>query len=55
MRTKSYPSDLNRSQFAYVLPLLETARRKTKPRMSWFNNFGHPDKAKGKSLTQPKR
>jgi len=32
MRTKSYPSDLNRSQFAYVLPLLETARRKTKPR-----------------------
>ncbi len=32
MRTKSYPSDLSRSQFAQVLPLLETARRKTKPR-----------------------
>ena len=32
MRTKTYPSDISRAQFAHILPLLETARRKTKPR-----------------------
>ena len=32
MRTKSYPSDITPAQFACVQPLLETARRKTKPR-----------------------
>ena len=32
MRTKTYPSDISRAQFAHILPLLETARRRTKPR-----------------------
>ena len=32
MRTKRYPSDIRREQFGQLLPLLERARRKTKPR-----------------------
>ena len=28
----SYPSDINREQFARILPTLESARRRTKPR-----------------------
>jgi transposase len=28
----SYPSDISREQFALVLPILESARRRTKPR-----------------------
>ena len=32
MRTKRYPSDLTREQFAKIEPLLESARKKTKPR-----------------------
>ena len=32
MRTKKYPSDISRQQFDLVQPLLEQARRKTKPR-----------------------
>ncbi len=32
MRTKRYPSDISREQFGQLLPLLEQARRKTKPR-----------------------
>ena len=28
----SYPSDVSREQFAEILPLLESARKKTKPR-----------------------
>ena len=28
----SYPSDISREQFARILPLLESARRRTKPR-----------------------
>ena len=28
----SYPSDISREQFALVLPILLTARRRTKPR-----------------------
>ena len=28
----SYPSDITREQFARILPLLESARRRTKPR-----------------------
>ena len=28
----SYPSDISRKQFALVLPILESARRRTKPR-----------------------
>ncbi|HEY4540909.1 MAG TPA: IS5 family transposase [Noviherbaspirillum sp.] len=32
MRTKSYPSDISRKQFEKIEPLLEQARRKTKPR-----------------------
>ena len=32
MRTKKYPSDISRQQFDLVRPLLEQARRKTKPR-----------------------
>ena len=28
----SYPSDINREQFARILPMLESARRRTKPR-----------------------
>jgi len=31
MRTKTYPSDLTREQFAQIAPLLQRARRKTKP------------------------
>lgn len=29
---KTYPSDISREQFEKILPLLESARRKTKPR-----------------------
>lgn len=29
---KPYPSDISREQFAIILPTLETARKKTKPR-----------------------
>ena len=28
----SYPSDISREQFARILPVLESARRRTKPR-----------------------
>ena len=28
----SYPSDISRAQFAKILPILESARQKTKPR-----------------------
>ena len=28
----SYPSDISRKQFARILPILESARRRTKPR-----------------------
>jgi transposase len=28
----SYPSDISREQFALILPVLESARRRTKPR-----------------------
>ena len=29
----SYPSDISREQFAIILPVLESARRRTKPRI----------------------
>lgn len=32
MARKGYPSDISRAQFAEILPLLEGARKKTKPR-----------------------
>ena len=32
MRTKTYPSDISKEQFELIKPLLERARRKTKPR-----------------------
>ena len=32
MRTKKYPSDISVEQFAQIRPLLEQARRRTKPR-----------------------
>jgi hypothetical protein len=32
MRKKSYPSDLSREQFQQILPLLESVRKRTKPR-----------------------
>ncbi|RFF42377.1 transposase, partial [Xanthomonas nasturtii] len=32
MRQKSYPSDMSREQFAHVQPILEQARKRTKPR-----------------------
>ena len=32
MRTKKYPSDTSREQFEIIKPLLEGARKKTKPR-----------------------
>lgn len=32
MRTKIYPSDIGKKQFNLIAPLLEQARRKTKPR-----------------------
>ena len=32
MRTKTYPSDISVEQFELIKPLLEQARRKTKPR-----------------------
>jgi hypothetical protein len=32
MRTKSYPSDIRREQFERIRPLLEQARKKTRPR-----------------------
>jgi transposase len=32
MRKKSYISDVSREQFERILPLLESARKKTKPR-----------------------
>ena len=31
MRNK-YPSDISREQFASIMPIIETARKKTKPR-----------------------
>ena len=33
MRKKSYPSDMSRERFDQIRPLLEQARRKTKPRI----------------------
>ena len=44
MRTKTYPSDISRAQFAHILPLLETARRKTKPRRGG-QGWGEPARA----------
>ena len=32
MNRKDYPSDISRTQFAFLLPLLESARRRTAPR-----------------------
>jgi hypothetical protein len=32
VRTKKYPSDISREQFEIIRPLLESARKKTKPR-----------------------
>lgn len=32
MRTKKYPSDISRAQFESIRPLLESARKQTKPR-----------------------
>lgn len=32
MRTKKYPSDIGREQLEIIRPLLESARKKTKPR-----------------------
>ncbi|MEB1486941.1 transposase, partial [Xanthomonas campestris pv. campestris] len=32
MRQKTYPSDMSREQFEHVLPILEQARKRTKPR-----------------------
>ncbi|MFS8379446.1 IS5/IS1182 family transposase, partial [Xanthomonas campestris pv. campestris] len=32
MRQKIYPSDMSREQFEHVLPILEQARKRTKPR-----------------------
>jgi transposase len=32
MRSKKYPSDITLEQFSQILPMLESARRKTKPR-----------------------
>ena len=32
MNRKAYPSDISRTQFATLLPLLESARRRTAPR-----------------------
>ena len=32
MNRKAYPSDISRTQFAFLLPLLESARRRTAPR-----------------------
>lgn len=32
MRSKKYPSDISREQFVVILPMLESVRRKTKPR-----------------------
>ena len=29
---KAYPSDISRKQFEHILPILESARKKTKPR-----------------------
>ena len=29
----SYPSDISREQFARIMPVLESARRRTKPRV----------------------
>lgn len=29
---KAYPSDISRKQFEHILPILESARNKTKPR-----------------------
>ena len=29
---KSYPSDISKEQFEHILPILESARKKTKPR-----------------------
>ena len=32
MRTRKYPSDISREQFEIIRPLLESARKRTKPR-----------------------
>lgn len=32
MRTKTYPSDMSRERFEQILPILEQARKRTKPR-----------------------
>ena len=32
VRTKKYPSDTSREQFEIIKPILESARKKTKPR-----------------------
>lgn len=33
MRTRPYPSDISRAQFESIRPLLESARKRTKPRV----------------------
>ena len=35
----SYPSDISREQFARILPDLESARRRTKPRTVLYDVF----------------
>ena len=44
MRKKSYPSDLSREQFEKILPLLESIRKRTKPRTvhSYFAKWSEP-------------
>jgi len=32
MQRKQYPSDVSREQFEHILPMLESARRRTRPR-----------------------
>ncbi|WP_425520745.1 transposase, partial [Xanthomonas fragariae] len=32
MRQKTYPSDMSRERFEHILPILEQARKRTKPR-----------------------
>lgn len=32
MRSKKYPSDITREQFLVIVPMLESVRRKPKPR-----------------------
>lgn len=41
MRKKKYPSDISREQFEQIRPLLESMRKKTKPRtVDLYEVFG---------------